>query len=317
MIAEMKIVLLESLRISAEELEARVRPFIQDGHTFQSYPHSSAAEQVQRAADADAVIIGNMPLRRETLSQCKKLKMIGVAFTGLDHVDLDYAREHHITVCNAAGYSTSTVAELTLGNTIALMRHVAANEKNCRIGKGPVPVLGVELSGKTVGIVGFGAIGSYTAKLFHGFGCKILAYMPRARQTPDYVQSVFLEQLLQASDIVSLHCPLTPDTKNLIGETELSRMKPTAVLVNMARGGVVDTTALAKALRQSRIRGAVVDVFDQEPPLPEGHPLLDVPNILLTPHIAYASEQSMIRRADITFKNLRAWMDGKPQNVKV
>lgn len=317
MIAEMKIVLLESLRISPEELEARARPFVQEGHVFQSYPHSSAAEQVQRAADADAVIIGNMPLRRDVLSRCGKLKMIDVAFTGLDHVDLDYARENHITVCNAAGYSTSAVAELALGNTIALMRRVGANERSCRSGGGQIPALGVEIRGKTVGVVGFGAIGSDTARLFHGFGCEILAYMPRPRQTPDYVRGVSLEELLETSDIVSLHCPLTPDTKKLIGEAELGRMKPGAVLVNMARGGVVDTDALARALRQGRIGGAVVDVFDQEPPLPEEHPLLDAPNVLLTPHIAYASEQSMIRRADIVFQNLRAWLDGRPQNVKV
>ena len=312
----MKIVLLESLKISPEKLEELVRPFLQAGHTFCAYERSSEAEQVQQAKDADVIIIGNMPLKEDVLSQCFSLKMIDVGFTGLDHVDLDYARKNGITVCNAAGYSTSTVAELVVGNAISLMRHVRENEERCRGGQVALPSLGIEIGGKAVGIVGFGAIGSYTAKLFHAFGCRILAYMPHSNEVPDYVESVSLEELLRESDIVSLHCPFTPATAKLIGAKELASMKSTAILVNAARGGVVDTEALSAALNRGQIGGAVVDVFDKEPPLEEGHPLMSTPNTLLTPHIAYASEQSMIRRADIVFENLRAWLDGKSQNVK-
>lgn len=312
----MKIVLLESLKISSEKLAELKAPLEKAGHTFCSYERSSETEQIEQAGDADVIMIGNMPLKRNVLSHCKQLKLIDVAFTGLDHVDMDYARENQITVCNAAGYSTSTVAELAVSNAISLLRHVAENENNCRQGKAAVPLLGSEIGGKTVGIVGFGAIGSYTAKLFHAFGCKVLAYMPRPKETPDYVESVSLEELLHRADIVSLHCPLTADTAKLIGREELAAMRPSAILVNVARGGVVDTEALVGALRAGRIAGAAVDVFDKEPPLEQNHLLMDAPNTLLTPHIAYASEQSMVRRADIVFANLQAWLNGVPQNVK-
>lgn len=312
----MKIVLLESLRIPAEKLDELKAPFERECHTFCAYERSSEEEQIRQAADADVIVIGNMPLREGVLSHCRKLKLIDVAFTGLDHVDMDYARDHGIVVCNAAGYSTPTVAELAVSGAISLLRRVAENEARCRQGQAAAPGLGSEICGKTVGIVGFGAIGSYAARLFHGFGCKVLAYMPRPKETPEYVQSVSLEELLSCSDIVSLHCPLKPDTAELIDAEKLAIMKPTAILINMARGGVVDTQALASALQEGRIAGAVVDVFDSEPPLAAAHPLLHAPNVLLTPHIAYASQQSMVRRAEIVFANLRAWLDGKPQNVK-
>lgn len=313
----MKIVLLESLRVSQEKLDALVQPLLKAGHTFEAYERAAAEQQIQHAQDADVIVLANMPLKRDVLSHCKNLKMIDVGFTGIDHVDTDYAREHGITVCNAAGYSTSTVAELAVGNAIALLRRVRENEARCRDGKAADPVLGCELGTKTVGIVGFGAIGSYTAQLFHGFGCKILAYMPRPKQTPDYVESVSLKELMQRSDIISLHCPMNDSTRGLIGKEQLALAKAGAILINVARGGVVDTQALADALNSGRLAGAAIDVFENEPPLASDHPLMHTPNTLLTPHIAFASEESMNRRAEIVFHNLEAWLAGKPENVKV
>lgn len=313
----MKIVQLESLRVSEEKMRELKAPFEAEGHEIRVYDRSSAEEQIEQARDADVIIIGNMPLKREVLEHCENLKLIDVAFTGIDHVDTEFAREHGITVCNAAGYSTSTVAELVIGNTISMLRYVAQNEARCRQGEGAHPALGCEIGAKTVGIVGFGAIGQRTAELFHAFGARVLAYLPRDKEIPDYVKKVSLEELLSQADVVSLHCPLNPSTRGLIGQKELALMKPTAILVNMARGGVVDTGALARALDGGMIGGAVVDVFDQEPPLDRAHPLLHTPNTLITPHIAFASEESMVRRADIAYGNLRAWLDGAPVNVKV
>lgn len=313
----MKIVQLESLKVSEEKMRELTAPFEAEGHEIRVYGRSPVKEQIEQARDADVIIIGNMPLKREVLEHCENLKLIDVAFTGIDHVDTEFAAERGITVCNAAGYSTSTVAELVIGNTISMLRYVAQNEARCRNGESAYPELGCEIGEKTVGIVGFGAIGQRTAELFHAFGARILAYLPRDKELPDYVTRVSLTELLSRSDVVSLHCPLNPSTKSLIGQKELALMKPSAILVNMARGGVVDTDALARALDGGMIGGAVVDVFDQEPPLDGAHPLLHTPNTLITPHIAFASEESMVRRADIAYGNLKAWLDGAPVNVKV
>ena len=313
----MKIVQLESLRVSEEKMKELKTPFEQMGHVIEVYERSSAQEQIGQAREADVIIIGNMPLKRDVLSECKNLKMIDVGFTGTDHVDLEYAKEQGITVCNAAGYSTSTVAELVLGEAICLLRHVGKNQEACRGGQAAFPKLGKELNAQTVGIVGFGAIGSKTAELFHLMGARVLAYMPRPKRKPDYVKTVTLKELMEQSDLVSLHCPLNDSTREMIGKEELSWMKPTAVLINAARGAVVDTAALAEALENGAIAGAAIDVYENEPPLDQNHPLLHTPNTLVTPHIAFASEQSMVRRAEIVYENLRAWLEGIPQNVRV
>ena len=313
----MKIVQLESLRVSEEKMKSLKKPLEEQGHEVVIYDRSSVEQQIEQARDADVLIIGNMPLRKEVLEHCKNLKMIDVAFTGIDHVDVNYVKEKGIMLCNAAGYSTSTVAELVIGNTISLLRSVEQNQLRCREGQGAYPVLGNEIGAKTVGIVGFGTIGRKVAELFHAFGSEVIAYMPREKALPDYVSRVSMEELMKKSDIVTLHCPYNSSTRHLIGAREIGWMKRSAVFVNMARGGVVDTQALVSALNNGEIAGAVIDVFETEPPLDKGHPLLHTPNTILTPHIAFASEQSMIRRADIAYGNLTAWLEGKPQNVKI
>ena len=171
-----------------------------------------------------------------------------------------------------------------------------------------------ELDGKTFGIIGTGAIGTRVAKIANAFGCKVIAYSRTKKDLPD-VEFVTMEELLKKSDIVSLHVPQTPETTGLIGKEQLELMKPEAILINTARGPVVDSAALAAALKNGTIAAAGVDVFNCEPPLPAEEPLLAAPNTLLTPHIAFASHQAFEKRADIVAENIKCWLEGKPQNV--
>ena len=313
----MKVVLMESLGISAEELQARKAPFEAEGIEFAEYARTTdPAKLVEEAKDADAMIIANMPMPAEVISACEKLKFIDVAFTGVDHVGLSAAKEKGIAVSNASGYSNEAVAELALGTVLSLYRRLRAVEDRCRSLGTKDGLVGFEIKGKTVGIIGLGKIGSRSAELFHAFGAEILAHSRTVHENvPGYVTQVGLEELLQKSDIVVLHCPLTDATRGLIDAGRLSLMKKNAILVNMARGPVVVSSALAEALKAGQIAGAAVDVFDKEPPLNEDEPLLGAPNALLTPHVAFATKESMTLRAEIVFSNLRAWLDGRQENV--
>lgn len=312
----MKIVLLESLGIPEDLLNACAKPFVDAGHSFEAYEkNTDPAVQIERAKDADIIMIANMPLKGEVIRACKNLKYIDVAFTGVDHVDLATAKECGVAVSNAAGYSTQAVAELTIGLMLSLLRNIPQVDARCREGKTKDGLVGTELSGKTVGIVGTGAIGLRTAALLKAFGCKVLAYAPREKEAAKgLVEYVPLETLLKDSDIVSLHCPLNESSKHLINAERIALMKPTALLINVARGPVVDSAALADALNTGRLAGAGVDVFETEPPLDPAHPLLHAKNTIVTPHVAFASAQSMEARAHIVFDNIQAWMDGNQKN---
>ena len=228
---------------------------------------------------------------------------------------MEMARERGIAVSNASGYATRAVAELCMGFMVSLLRNVEQTGKRCREGGTKEGLIGNLLFGKTVGIVGAGAIGKQTAALCKAFGCRVLAFNRSRVTDPSIDEQVTLEELLERSDIVSLHCPLTAQTRGMIGGKELARMKKTAFLINTARGGVVDTPALAAALEQGKIAGAACDVFDMEPPLPADYPLLHTPHTIVTPHIAFASAESMEQRAQIVFDNLYAWLEGKQINA--
>ena len=199
---------------------------------------------------------------------------------------------------------------------ISIARNIRQTEDRCREGKTKDGLVGWEIKGKTVGIIGYGRIGKRTAELFHAFDAELLIYDP-VEQTdkPEYIEQTSLEDLLGRADIVVLHCPLIDSTRGLIDAQKLSLMKKSAILINVARGPVVNAKDLAEALNNGVIASAGIDVFDSEPPLPEDEPLLHCKNILLTPHIAFASEQSMSLRAEIVFDNLAAWMEGRQQNV--
>lgn len=313
----MKVAIMEGLGISAEELAQRKKPFEDKGVVFEEFQRTTnAAKLIEQAKDADAMILANMPMPAEVIRACPKLKFIDVAFTGVDHVGLDAAKEQNIAVSNASGYSNEAVAELVLGMVLSMARNLRQVENRCRDGGTKDGLVGWELKGKTVGIIGLGKIGSRTAQLFHAFGCQVLAQSrTRHDDAPDYIRQVSQEELLRQSDIVVLHCPLNDSTRGLINQEKLAMMKPTALLINVARGPVVDETALAAALKEGVIAGACLDVFGKEPPLDQKTAILHAPNTLVTPHVAFATRESMSLRAEIVFENLANWMEGRQSNI--
>ena len=313
----MKTVLMESLGISDELLAELEKPFIEKGMEFASYSRTAdPAVLVKEAQDADVMILANMPMPADVIRQCGNLKFINVAFTGVDHVGLDAAKERGIAVSNASGYSTEAVAELVLGMVISMYRNMRQVEDRARTGGTKDGLVGFEIAGKTVGIIGLGKIGSRSAELFHAFGAEVIAYTRTpAHNHLDYVTCLGLEEVLAKSDIVVLHCPLSDATRGMINAGRLALMMPTAILVNAARGPVVNTQDLADALNAGTIAGACLDVFDKEPPLPADEPLLKAKNTLVTPHVAFATKESMKLRAEIVFDNLKAWLEGNQKNI--
>ena len=312
----MKVAILESLGISHEELMSLKAPFVKEGVEFVEYQKTLDVEELKaETAGAEAVIIANMPYPSSVIASSDKLKFIDVAFTGTDHVGLDAAREKGISVSNASGYSNEAVSELVLGMVLSFMRNITQVEARCREGKDKTGLVGCESRGKTVDIIGLGKIGKRTAERFNSLGATVLASSrSKHSDTPAYIKEVEKEELLRESDIVVLHCPLTPETRGLIGKKELEMMKKSAILVNVARGPVVVEEDLVEALKEGEIAGALVDVFSAEPPLALSTPILSAPNTLLTPHVAFATKESMSLRAKIVFENLRAWMDGNVIN---
>ncbi len=315
----MRIVMLEPLNVNKETIDNFSEPLIKAGHEFVPCfsKIESHTELVDKASKADVLIIANSPLSGDVIRACPNLKMISVAFTGIDHVDIEACKERNVLISNAAGYSTYAVAELTIGLILSTLRNIvpcdkATREENTRTG-----LVGNELYNKTIGIIGTGAIGKRVAMIAKAFGCKLLGY---SRTENDEAKKIginyaSLDELLQKSDIVTIHTPLTPQTKLLINKDNIALMKPGSILINAARGAIVESQALADALNNEKIKGAGIDVFEMEPPIPTNHPLLNSKNTTLTPHVAFATDESMVRRASITFNNILKWIDGNPQNI--
>ena len=313
----MKIAIMESLAVSSEELALRKLSFEKEGHVFAEFERTADIPTlIEEAKDADVMILANMPMPKEVINACKNLKYIDIAFTGVDHVAMDAVRAKGITASNASGYSNESVAELGIGLAIDLLRNIPQVEARCRALGTKAGLVGNELMGKTVGIVGLGKIGTRSAELFHAFGCSILAHSRSIhKDAPFNVEQTDLDSLLSRSDLVILHCPLNDSTRGLINAEALKKMKPSAYLINLARGPVVVSKDLADALNNGVIAGAAVDVFDKEPPLNADEPLLSAKNTILTPHIAFASQESMSIRAEIVFDNLRHFLDKDPINL--
>jgi phosphoglycerate dehydrogenase-like enzyme len=272
------------------------------------------AELLQNVRDADVLLLSYRPLSRAVIEGCPNLKLICVAFTGLDHVDQEACGDRGIVLLNAAGYAVHAVSELAIGLMIAVLRRIVSADAAIRSGQDNHGLAGRELFGKTLGIVGCGAIGLQVARLGNAFGCRLLGFEREVLRTSDVpIDQVELDELLSRSDIVSLHLPLTAGTRGLIGREQLARMKPSAILINTARGPLVDQPALIEALDQNRLAGAGIDVFDREPPLPANHPIFQARNTVLLPHIGFETAEAISAKADIALRHLEDFLRGRGQ----
>lgn len=303
--------------LDRETLNAKVRE-PKFAHDYVEYDVTEPDQIVERLKDATVAIINKVPMRAETLSQLPKLKLIAVAATGTDVIDKAAAKEHGIAVVNIRNYAFNTVPEHVIGLMFALKRKIlnyAIDVQNGAWNKARQFCFFDhdihDISGSTLGIVGYGAIGKSIGKRAECLGMKVIAYdvMPQDGL-------VDLETILTQSDVITLHAPLTPDTKNMIGAEEFKKMKKNCILINTARGGLVDEKALAEALKSGEIGGAGFDVLTEEPPK-NGNVLLDpsIPNLIVTPHVAWASMEAMQILADQLVDNIEAFIGGKPQNV--
>lgn len=279
------------------------------------------AEIIARAANAEIVLTNKVPLSRETIAALPKLKYIGVLATGTNVVDLAAARERKIPVTNIPAYGTRSVAQATIALLLELTNRIGPHAQRVREGAWSratdwcfwdTPL--TELDGLTMGIVGFGRIGAAVANIAHSLGMNIIAYSTSQKTAPPFVTFVGLETLFRTSDVLSLHCPLTPLTQKLVNAERLAWMRPTAFLLNTSRGPLIDEAALAEALDCDRLAGAGLDVLSTEPP-PPNNPLLQAKNCLITPHNAWGTHAARSRLMNIAVENIRAFLNGKPQNV--
>lgn len=308
----MKISLVNSLEVDKKIVDEHKEKLEAMGHEFIVYNDNAKNddELANRLEDTDIAIITNKPLSANVIDKAKNLEMIDVAFTGVDHIDLDAVKENGITLLNASGYSDDSVAELVIGLTIAVMRKFNENRENIFDGQNN-NLMGETIGGKKFGIIGTGNIGIKLIKILQAFDCEILAY---SRTEKDEVKDlgvkyVELDTLLEQSDIISLHIPNNKETKHFLGKEELDKIKENAILINCARGPVVDNDYLAKLLNEDKIR-AGIDVFDMEPPLPSDYPLRNAKNVVLTNHVGFYTKEAMVNRAEIVFNNLYEYLDG-------
>ena len=284
----------------------------------------TAIQEIQRrAGNAEVVLTNKTPLSAEILAELPHLKLISVLATGVNVVDLEAAGARGITVCNVPGYSTPNVAQAVFALLLELTNQTALHAAEVRDGswsscpdfcfwRGEL----VELDGRTLGLVGYGAIGQAVAAVGRALGMDVLAARRKSSMSGEGVTYTDVDTIFRESDVVSLHCPLTSETKELVNASRLSVMKPTAYLINTSRGGVIHEQDLADALNEERIAGAGLDVLSVEPP-PVSNPLLTAKNCLITPHIAWASRAARQRLIEATSENVRGFVDGSPQNVVV
>lgn len=315
----MKISLLEPIGVPVSTIEELSKDMVEAGHEFTYYDTKTTdvEELKKRTEGQDIVMIANNPYPAEVVKSADALKMISVAFTGIDHIGVAECKEKDIMICNAAGYSNQTVAELVVGMAITALRNLVEADRRVRNQETSAGIGGREIAGRTVGIVGLGKIGLTTAKLFQAFGAKVIAYNRSESEEAKAlgIEYKTLDEVLSMSDIISIHLPLNDSTRGFISAEKIALMKKDAVLINCARGPIIDNAALAEALKKGEVGYACIDVFDMEPPIPADYPLLNCPNTFLAPHQGFISEESMLRRAKIVFDNVYAYLDGKPVNV--
>ncbi len=285
-------------------------------------PHDPAAIRAN-GAGAQVILTNKVPLDAATLAALPDLQLIGVLATGYNIIDVKAARAQGVTVCNAPGYSTPAVVQHTVALMLEWTNQVALHDQSVRAGdwvrspkfsywKTPLR----ELAGRTVGLIGFGAIGAGVGAVVHALGAKVLAHSRRRQGAPDWQPFAWaeIEEIFERADIVSLHCPQTPENTRFVNATLLARMKPDSLFINTARGGLVDEPALAAALRAGRPGAAALDVISHEP-MRADCPLLGVPNCMITPHLAWASEEARCRLLEMVLANVQAYLAGHPQNT--
>jgi glycerate dehydrogenase len=316
----MKIVILDGHAINPGDLSWDALRGLGDVEVF-----DRTAEDViaSRAGEAEVVLASRTPLRARTLAQLKRLRYIGVLFTGYDQIDLKAARERNVVVTNVPTYGTASVAQLVFALLLELCHHVGLHSEATRAGewsrsadfsfwKTPL----VELQGKTMGIVGFGRIGRHVGEIAVAMGMRVIAADTGRKDAPNWPGFRWCDpgELMAEADVVSLHSPLLPETRGMIHAGSLSRMKASAFLINTSRGPLIVEQDLADALNQGRLAGAAVDVLSSEPPAAD-NPLLHAKNCIVTPHIAWATKEARMRLVEAGVANLRAFLDGRPINV--
>lgn len=313
----MKIVFLDSDTVGEVP---NIELLTQLGDQFIMFEETKPSNLLERMAGADIVITNKVKVGREAILSSPDLKLICIAATGMDHIDLKIAQERGIQVKNVVGYSTSSVAQLTVALLLSLINQISYYNDYVRSMKysegNSFTHLGRpfwEIKGKVVGIVGLGKIGTETAKILTAFGAHVIYFSTSGKNNSSIYKQVELEELMRKSDIICVHAPLNERTKNLITLRELSLMKPTSLIVNVGRGGIIDEADLAKAVDTNLFAGAAVDVFSSEP-LPKDNPLMSVQNkekLILTPHIAWASIEARATMVESVAKNIQGFLNGK------
>lgn len=285
------------------------------------YDRTAPEEILPRIRDAQIVLINKTRLTADLLAQCPHLRMIGVMATGYNVVDIDAAKRLGITVCNVPGYSTMAVAQMTFALLLEMTQQVGLHNSSVHAGRWTqapdfcywdAPL--TELDGKTMGLIGYGAIGQAVGRIAQAFGLRLLVTARHERPVPEGARFVSAEELLREADIVSLHCPQTAENLHMIDAAALETMKNGAILLNTARGGLIDEQAVADALKCGKLRFYGADVVSAEP-ISADNPLLTAPNCYLTPHIAWAPKETRVRLHGVVLENLRAFLAGRPQNV--
>jgi glycerate dehydrogenase len=287
------------------------------------YDRTPADKIIERIGDADVVYTNKTPISRETLDACPNVKFIGVLATGYNVVDVEAAKEKGIPVSNIPTYGTDAVAQFTIALLLELCHHIGAHSDAVKNGewtnnpdwcfwKYPL----IELAGKTMGIIGFGRIGQRTAEIAQALGMKILAYdaYKNSALESEICKYAELDELLANSDVISLHCPLFPETQGIINKDTIAKMKDGVMILNTSRGPLIVEEDLRDALNSGKVAGAALDVVSKEP-IEMNNPLLSAKNIIITPHIAWAPKESRQRLMDIAVDNLKAFISGNPQNV--
>lgn len=285
------------------------------------YDRTAKDEVVPRIKDAEIAFLNKTPVDAAVFGQCPKLRMIGILATGYNIVDIAAAKAHGVTVCNVPGYSTGAVAQMTFALLLEMTQHVGEHSRAVHAGQWQncpdfcfwnAPL--TELAGKTLGVVGYGAIGQAVGRIAQAFGMRLLVTARHEKPVPEGAEFVTLDELLSRADVVSLHCPQTAENLHMIDAAALVKMKDGAILLNTARGGLIDEQAVADALLRGKLAGYGADVVSKEP-IAADNPLLTAPNCYLTPHIAWAPKEARLRLHHIAAENLRAFLDGNPQNV--